>query len=431
MENHEKTLTESISDAKMEFERLQALLSEKEAEMKREEILKKHTTPITFLEGRGRWTTRVNGKQKTLKSRKELEDWIVSQYSETATAKTLDDIAEAWFSIDEKRSTDRTLVKHRGWYERFLKNSPLFTKNIQDITIDDGYEWVSYCLSIYPHMTRKYFTNVRSVLNGIMQYAIDKRLLTYNPIANMKLRKDVFCIPDKTREEDTVFSTVERTSVCKFSMNEAEATGEAKYYAIALLFELPLRDGELCALTWGNIIKDIKGNSKLVIERQLVTDCTSGKAKGYRIVNYGKTRAAYREITLSERAIQILARVKDLNTQKGYPITQSDFIFMRSYNGIVCGCTQRCFDSYLRRYCKKAGMPVIKSPHDVRRTVCTNLYLNGMPPKRIQTVMGHETLEQTLEYIRSTNDDLEDSQFFNLLNQAAPDNVIPMKTKVG
>ena len=34
MENHEKTLTESISDAKMEFERLQALLSEKEAEMK-------------------------------------------------------------------------------------------------------------------------------------------------------------------------------------------------------------------------------------------------------------------------------------------------------------------------------------------------------------------------------------------------------------
>ena len=135
-------------------------------------------------------------------------------------------------------------------------------------------------------------------------------------IANMKLGKDVFCIPDKTCEEDTVFSTVERTSVCKFSMNEAEATGEAKYYAIALLFELPLRDGELCALIWGNIIKDIKGNSKLVIERQLVTDCTSGKAKGYRIVNYGKTRAAYREITLSERAIQILARVKDLNTQR-------------------------------------------------------------------------------------------------------------------
>ena len=87
-------------------------------------------------------------------------------------------------------------------------------------------------------------------------------------------------------------------------MNEAEATGEAKYYAIALLFELPLKDGELCALTWGNIIKDMKGNSKLV-------------------------------------------------------------------------------------------------------------------------------LEQTLEYIRSTNDDLEDSQFFNLLNQATPDNVIPMKTKVG
>ena len=104
MENHEKTLTESISDAKMEFERLQALLSEKEAEMKREEILKKHTTPITFLEGRGRWTTRVNGKQKTLKSRKELEDWIVSQYSETATAKTLDDILDG-INVESVKAT--------------------------------------------------------------------------------------------------------------------------------------------------------------------------------------------------------------------------------------------------------------------------------------------------------------------------------------
>lgn len=431
MENHEKTLTESISDAKMEFERLQALLSEKEAEMKREEILKKHTTPITFLEGRGRWTTRVNGKQKTLKSREALEDWIISQYQETDTAKTLNDIAESWFAIDAKRSTDRTLVKHKDWYNRYLKDSPLFAKDMQELSIDDGYDWVSYCLSIHPKMTRKYFTNVRCVLNGIIQYAIDKRLLTFNPIANMKLGKDVFCIPDKVCEEDTVFSTCERNAVCKLSADEAESTGEAKYYAIALLFELPLRDGELCALTWGNIIKDTKGRTKLVIERQLVTDCTSGKAKGYRIVNYGKTRAAYREITLSERAIQILNRVKALNNEKGYPTTPSDFIFMRRYKGEVCGCTQRCFDPFLRKYCKKAGMLVIKSPHDVRRTVCTNLYLNGMPPKRIQKVMGHETLEQTLEYIRSTNDDLEDILFFNKLNQSTPENVIPTRAKIG
>ena len=39
MENHEKTLTESISDAKMEFERLQALLSEKEGDLQREGLL--------------------------------------------------------------------------------------------------------------------------------------------------------------------------------------------------------------------------------------------------------------------------------------------------------------------------------------------------------------------------------------------------------
>lgn len=95
MDNNEKPLTNSISLENMEIERLQALLLQKKTEMKRKEILEKHTTPITYLEGRGRWTTRVNGKQKTLKSREALEDWIISQYQETDTAKTLNDIAES------------------------------------------------------------------------------------------------------------------------------------------------------------------------------------------------------------------------------------------------------------------------------------------------------------------------------------------------
>lgn len=63
MENHEKTLTESISDAKMEFERLQALLSEKEAEMKREEILKK--THNTYHFPRGTWQVDNTSKWQT------------------------------------------------------------------------------------------------------------------------------------------------------------------------------------------------------------------------------------------------------------------------------------------------------------------------------------------------------------------------------
>ena len=85
MDNHEKPLTNSISLENMEIERLQALLLQKKTEMKRKEFLERHTTPITYLEWRGRWTTRVNGKQKTLKSLEALEAWIISQYQETDT----------------------------------------------------------------------------------------------------------------------------------------------------------------------------------------------------------------------------------------------------------------------------------------------------------------------------------------------------------
>lgn len=61
-------------------------------------------------------------------------------------------------------------------------------------------------------------------------------------------------------------------------------------------------------------------------------------------------------------------------------------------------------------------MDVIKSPHDVRRTVLTNLYYAGMPLKKIQEYAGHSSLKQTMDYIRISDDDLDMSQYLNTLS---------------
>ena len=51
-------------------------------------------------------------------------------------------------------------------------------------------------------------------------------------------------------------------------------------------------------------------------------------------------------------------------------------------------------------------MSVIKSQHDIRRTVLTNLHTKiGMPLRLIQHFAGHSSLKQTLEYIRISEDD--------------------------
>lgn len=49
-------------------------------------------------------------------------------------------------------------------------------------------------------------------------------------------------------------------------------------------------------------------------------------------------------------------------------------------------------------------MPVCKSPHDIRRTVITRLYYNGINPKDIQYFAGHSEFSQTMDYIKKATD---------------------------
>ena len=52
------------------------------------------------------------------------------------------------------------------------------------------------------------------------------------------------------------------------------------------------------------------------------------------------------------------------------------------------------------RYCKAAGMDIVKSMHDIRRTCLTVMYDSGIRLKQLQYFAGHSTPQQTLAYIR-------------------------------
>ena len=145
----------------------------------------------------------------------------------------------------------------------------------------------------------------------------------------------------------------------------------------------------------------------------------NGKAHGFRVLSHCKTPAGDRRLQLNNKAVETLCLIKSLNTANNLPTTDNDYVFMRHYNGEITFCTPRSFDPRLRKYCKHAGMDVIKSPHDVRRTVLTNLYYAGMPLKKIQEYAGHSSLKQTMDYIRISDDDLDMSQYLNTLSASS------------
>ena len=93
-----------------------------------------------------------------------------------------------------------------------------------------------------------------------------------------------------------------------------------------------------------------------------------------------KTPAGNRKLLLNSKAVRIFGEIMDINTSMHYPMGMHNFIFIREYKGVL-----------------------------------TNLYMNGMPLKKIQEYAGHSSLKQTMEYIRVVNDGDDIQNYLEML----------------
>jgi len=57
------------------------------------------------------------------------------------------------------------------------------------------------------------------------------------------------------------------------------------------------------------------------------------------------------------------------------------------------------------------------TPHDLRRVAATHLHLDGMPLTKLQGILGHNSIEQTRDYIMDGESNLNgsDSPFDKLM----------------
>ena len=79
-------------------------------------------------------------------------------------------------------------------------------------------------------------------------------------------------------------------------------------------------------------------------------------------------------------------------------------------------------DDHLRRIfreaVKRSGIRRRITPHDIRRSAATHLHLAGMPLKRLQDILGHNSLEATRLYILEDETEINGSHSpFDLLNE--------------
>ena len=121
---------------------------------------------------------------------------------------------------------------------------------------------------------------------------------------------------------------------------------------------------------------------------------STGKMRSV-VVPYTKKKSSYgdRFLPLSEYELDIFQKVKAINEENHFK--DGNFIFCDEY-----GRTRiREIDNRIRKLCNQADITPVKSAHDIRRTVATQMHMQGIPIRIIQEFLGHSDTKTTWGYI--------------------------------
>lgn len=366
---------------------------------KREQIRKIHTYAITppAKEG-GRWQTcykGADGKSKNIKAQteEELLDKLIPLYFQNSHIDKLTfyELYEEWLEYKQTvTNSPNTIKRHKQHYKKYFEPSSLHNKKIKRI---DELLLESECNRIVRefNLTRKEWGNIKTILNGMFEYAIRKKYLTENPMDKVQILVKFKQVVRKTGKTET-YNSDELKDLNQYLDRMYTETGDTAFLAVKLNFLLGLRVGELVALKW----EDYCNSNHLHIVREEVRNQVTNQ---YEVVEHTKTNRD-RFVVLVPKAIHILQKVEHTG----------DYIFIRDGKRL----TSRQIAYVLEKYAERQGLST-KSTHKMRKTFASNLNASGVPLDCIRELLGHSNLNTTLGYIYNP---LTEQETYDLISKA-------------
>lgn len=366
---------------------------------KRERVKKIHPYAITPPQKEGqRWQTwyRAEGeKRKNIKAytEEDLLDKLYAIYFPVAHIDklTFHELYVEWLAYKETvTNSPNTIVRHRQHYAKYFETSVLHRKKIAKI---DEIFLETECNRLVKEykMTKKEWTNVKTILIGMFTYAVRKKYLDENPMSKVKITVKYRQTVRKTGKTET-YNTIELEELNKYLERNFTESADTAFLAVKVNFLLGLRVGELVALKWD----DICDEQNLHIVREEVKNQVTGQ---FEVVEHTKTHQD-RFVAIVPKAYAIFERI---------PRT-GEYIFERNGTRI----TARQIAYILEKFATQNGVPT-KSTHKMRKTYASNLNANGVPIDSIRQMLGHSSLNTTLAYIY---DPLTSDETYNLIVNA-------------
>ena len=212
-------------------------------------------------------------------------------------------------------------------------------------------------------LSAKTVRNINQVISSAMNFAVAQRILAQNPCKAVALPK----------LEHKEMQTIPAAQLVAF-LDEAKVSGVYELYYIELA--TGLRRGELLGLKW----EDIDLTAGVIRVRRQVS-----RIDGKIVEAPLKTKNAYRTVTISPQAVEVL------NAQKAK--TNDEYVFPSPSGGPI---SPDSVNNMLKRVLKRAGIPRVRF-HDLRHTFATLALQNGVDIKTVSGMLGHFSAGFTLD----------------------------------
>lgn len=277
--------------------------------------------------------------------------------------------------------------------------SPMESIPIVKVRVGDIQDIINSLAEYNPHTfkptAKKTLIAIKGTAEQIFRMAIDARVLEYNPASAVR-------IPKNAPQENRRALTEEEQQWIVETFHRAQRAAMIMMYA-------GLRRGELVALTWNDI--DLKNKT---IRVNKAVEMIKGRPQ----IKPPKTQAGNRTVDIPQRLVDYL----EVEKAKDYTIYNEKHPGSIPVTLLVCPSTQgrmhtnqswrRMWNSYLAdlnvKYggftqkvskFKPGGLPMMIpniTPHWLRHTFATLLYLAGVDVLTARDQLGHADIKTTL-----------------------------------
>ncbi|MDR1391161.1 MAG: site-specific tyrosine recombinase XerD [Holosporales bacterium] len=256
-------------------------------------------------------------------------------------------------------------------YKSDIKNFLKFTDDRIEVSKIDIQNYIEYLRS----QNSKQSSIMRSIsaLRQFFAFLIDDKIISENPMLNIKLKSKNKPIPKTLSEKEIEL-------LLSYFDSKTDARLEAMLH---ILYGAGLRVSELVSLTMDSIVQDEDSKRYVLLVR--------GKGDKERVV------------PLNELAV---AAIKNYLTTKIERPKFSKYVFpSNSKKGHL---TRQGFAKLLKKMAVEIGIPISKiSPHVIRHAFATHLLSHGADLMSIQKLLGHKDISTTQIYTHISNEKIK------------------------